>query len=112
MVRAARFEITQKRTDSALSLSIAGELDMRTTDVLWQQLEESLASGISELTLDLTDLEFMDSTGLRLLIRLNDRSQDETWRLRLLFPKAESAALVLRVTGTDAALPFKQATER
>ena len=42
----------------------------------------------------------------RLLIELNNRSERERWQLRLVPPKHEAAALVLRATGTDTSLPF------
>jgi anti-anti-sigma factor len=85
---------------------------MRTTDMLSKHLEESLKGNIATLTLDLRDLEFMDSTGLRLLIELNDRSRSEAWQLRLLRPAHETATLILRVTGTDTALPFEDSAQR
>jgi anti-anti-sigma factor len=112
MVSPARFGIKQTKTDSTLKVSVTGELDMRTSDVLWQQIDKSLEGGITELTLDLRDLDFIDSTGLRLLITLHNRSQEEEWRLRLLSPQHEAATLVLRITGTDAALPFELGEDR
>jgi hypothetical protein len=54
----------------------------------------------------------MDSTGLRLLIELNQRAQRESWTLTLTAPKLESAAIVLRTTGADSALPFADLPDR
>jgi anti-anti-sigma regulatory factor len=54
----------------------------------------------------------MDSSGLKLLIDLSDRSQQQSWRLTLKPPRHESAALVLRATGADIALPFVGSIER
>ena len=66
---------------------------------------------MSALTLDLRDLTFMDSSGLRLLIALNDRAQRDAWSLRLIAPTHEAALMVLRVTGAYTALPFDTADE-
>jgi anti-anti-sigma factor len=86
-------------------LSIDGELDISTIPLLEQQIEATHASP-TPLTLDLSGLTFMDSSGLRLLIELNERARREAWKLSLVPSRHESANLVLRITGADAALPF------
>jgi anti-sigma B factor antagonist len=86
-------------------LSVDGELDISTVPVLEQRIEAIDASPTA-LTLDLSGLTFMDSSGLRFLIELNGRAQREAWKLSLLPSRHESANLVLRITGADAALPF------
>ncbi len=106
MARPTKFEIKDGRSGSAVTVSIAGELDLSTAQTLSQHVDEHLGTGVTDLTLDLGDIAFMDSSGLRLLIELNDRSQQQAWRLRLKPPRHEDAALVLRATGADAALPF------
>lgn len=85
---------------------------MSTAQMLSQHVEKHLSSGVTDLTLDLTDIAFMDSSGLRLLIELNHRSQQQAWRLRLTPPKHEGATLVLRATGADTRLPFAQSMGR
>jgi ABC-type transporter Mla MlaB component len=54
----------------------------------------------------------MDSTGLRLLIELNQRAQRESWTLTLTALKLESAAIVLRTTVADSVLPFADLPDR
>jgi anti-anti-sigma factor len=108
MVRPTRFEISQTASDASLTLSIAGELDMRTVEILADRVDRHRDEN---LTLDLRELAFMDSSGLRFLIELNDRSQRESWQLNLIRPRQEAAAVVLRVTGADSALPFQREEE-
>jgi anti-anti-sigma factor len=112
MARPTNFEIKDRSNGSAVTVWIAGELDMTTAQTLSQHVEEHLSGGVSELTLDLGDISFMDSSGLRLLIELHDRSQQQAWQLKLKPPRHESAALVLRATGADTALPFEPASEQ
>lgn len=50
----------------------------------------------------------MDSSGLKALIDLHDRSRAEAWKLKMVAPEHEAAALVLRATGADKALPFAE----
>jgi anti-sigma B factor antagonist len=110
MVRHDSFKINQTAEKSGVRLSIEGELDMRTIGELSDRVAEQIDSGATELMLDLRQLTFMDSSGLRLLIELHDRSRQDGWRLSLLPPQHEAAALVLRTTGADKALPFEEAS--
>src|SRR5689334_19794624 len=74
MVRPTKFEIREHATEPALELSVTGELDMNTVELLTTHVERSLADGPRALRLDLAELGFMDSSGLRFLIDLYDRS--------------------------------------
>jgi stage II sporulation protein AA (anti-sigma F factor antagonist) len=107
MARPTQFDIQQTATASTVTVSITGELDMNTAEVLSAHLDEHLAEDVTVLTLDLSGLTFMDSSGLRFLIELSDRSDAQAWELKLLAPQHDAAALVLRATGADTALPFE-----
>ena len=111
MVRPTNFEITEDREGAKLTLSLQGELDMHTLGRLSERLAAQLEAGAKEVTLDLRKLAFMDSSGLRLLIELHDRSRTDDWTLKLICPEQETAALVLRATGADKFLPFLPAAE-
>ena len=106
MARPTKFEINDARAGAALTVSITGELDMSTVQPLSEHINKHLSDGVTDLTLDLGDMVFMDSTGLRLLIELNNKAAGQSWRLKLKPPQDESAALVLRATGADVNLPF------
>jgi anti-sigma B factor antagonist len=108
MVRPTDFKITHRATEAGVTLKIAGELDLSTGPALKESVD-SLRRGMKALTLDLSDLIFMDSTGLRLLIELDQRAKREDWTLSLVRPKYETADAVLRATGADSALPFEDA---
>ena len=107
MVRPTNFEIRERSTVPALELSVTGELDMNTVELLTKDIERRLAEGTRALRLDLSELGFMDSSGLRLLIDLYDRSKRDSWELTIVRPRSEAAVMVLRATGADAALPFE-----
>ena len=49
-------------------LSLKGELDVSTCEALREQLIEVIDQGATDLVIDLTDLSFLDSSGLRGLI--------------------------------------------
>lgn len=85
---------------------------MRTLQQLSAKVAEQLDAGATDVTVDLRELAFLDSSGLRLLIELHDRSRQDGWQLALLRPEQEAAALVLRSTGADTRLPFVAVADR
>jgi anti-anti-sigma factor len=111
MVRPNAFEITDQTNGETHVVSVLGELDLSTITVLARHVEVKLSENrTTSLVLDLTDLTFMDSSGLRLLIDLHNRSLQEAWKLTLIRSKHEGANTVLSVTGADTALPFEDPT--
>ncbi len=113
MVRRADLTIRELgSTEADVTLAVSGELDMSTIDALSDQVDAHLQRQVDCLTLDLSDLAFMDSTGLRLLIELHNRARQETWRLRLIIPRHDAASRVLKITGADVALPFEHENGR
>jgi anti-sigma B factor antagonist len=110
MVRPIRVEIAERRDGESLTVSIEGELDIGTIPVLEQHIASQIDTAPTALTLDLGGVTFMDSSGLRMLIELHERSRREGWALSLVSPHHEAAQLVLRMTGADSALPFDDRT--
>ena len=59
----------------------------------------------ARLVLDLRGLSFIDSTGLHLLVALDQRAQRDGFQLTLLAPAAP-ADRAIRLCGLDETLPF------
>ena len=107
MVRSTKFDIAHTEDGDVVVLSVTGELDMNTVDVLSERVQQRLDAGALSILIDLSDLAFMDSSGLRLLIALHNRAREEAWELRLRAPQDQAARMVLHATGADEALPFE-----
>lgn len=60
-------EITKKSDGSKLTVALSGRLDTTTAPELEKDLKGSL-SGINDLTLDFSALEYISSAGLRVLL--------------------------------------------
>ena len=72
----------QRDERGALRLSLSGELDLAVADRLRSRLQEH-ARAHATVILDLSDLQFIDSTGLQLLIiNFNDATHNG-WQLRI-----------------------------
>lgn len=69
-------ELTIRRTELAnnwVSLSVIGEIDLATVDQLEEAVTEVVNNGNSHLVVDLTELSFMDSTGLKAMLVTDQR---------------------------------------
>ena len=62
---------------------VSGELDLASGPALEDELARVLASRVELVVLDLRELEFMDSTGLSILVKANQRAVDEGRRFGL-----------------------------
>ena len=60
-------KITKKQDGSALVIALEGRLDTTTAPELEAELKTCL-DGITDLTLDLTNLDYISSAGLRVLL--------------------------------------------
>ena len=105
MVEPTSFEVRSEFEAGAGRLTVVGELDIATKPQLEEAANAAIARGVHDLTVDLRELSFMDSSGLSLLIILNQRARNEAWTLRLLKPLGP-ALTVLTLTGADKNLPF------
>jgi anti-sigma B factor antagonist len=74
--------ISVRRTGSAVAVVAEGELDLLTVYGLEGHVLSEAGAG-DVVTLDLSATPFMDSTGLRVLLRLRQLAERSGWRLRV-----------------------------
>lgn len=60
--------IDKTKNDSDFLVKVSGRLDTTTAPELERELEDGL-QGVTKLTIDFTDLEYISSAGLRVLLR-------------------------------------------
>jgi anti-sigma B factor antagonist len=77
-----------------------GELDLDTAPRLEETLATLRAEGRPRLVLDLRKLTFMDSTGLRLVIRWDGVARKEGFAFAIV-PGPDVVQRVIRLTGMD-----------
>jgi anti-anti-sigma factor len=91
------------RTDNdggAPRVIVSGELDLATAEELDAELKRAETSGPATLVLDLRELDFMDSTGLRIVIAADSRARERGARL-LVVRAPEEVDRVFRLTRMD-----------
>lgn len=89
---------------SVCTLALAGELDLANAESVTRQLER-LESADVQVEIDLSELEFIDSTGIAILVAAHHRL-DGDGRLRIVPSRAYAVQRVMAVTGLDRELPF------
>ena len=61
-------EVDQRTVDGAVVLAVRGELDLANKRAMHAALEDALADAGRAVIVDLSDVRFMDSTGLALML--------------------------------------------
>lgn len=92
----------------AQTLALVGELDMANASTLASELENlEAAAGSEPITIDMSELEFIDSTGIAVLVAAYRRANGEgESRLRFIRSRATGVQRVMDVTGLEKELPF------
>lgn len=83
-----------------------GQLDLGTVDAFEEALAAVETSRPPTIVVDLRELSFLDSTGLRCLIGADSRARSEARRL-VLIPGSEPVQRVFRLTLVDERLDFE-----
>jgi anti-sigma B factor antagonist len=82
-------------------MSVAGEIDLYTAPKLHSELMAVLAAGAPlQLVVDMTRVEFCDSTGMNVLLAAHRKAREDGGDLQLASPRP-AIRKVLQVTGLD-----------
>jgi anti-anti-sigma factor len=93
-------EITLIKTDDVLVMDISGRVDSITAITLGEQLLAAWEKDKNQIVLDLSDVEYITSAGLREIMSALDRARQSGGDVRLATPSARVTE-VLELTGFD-----------
>lgn len=85
---------------SAVRLALRGELDISTSPRLEKELEDAEAGEPGTIVLDLRELDFMDSTGLRVVVSADARARERGRRLVVVRGR-DAVQRLFRITRLD-----------
>ncbi|HYZ61723.1 MAG TPA: STAS domain-containing protein, partial [Acetobacteraceae bacterium] len=108
MTERPAFDVDVRGTDAGTEIVVRGDMDIASIEPLDKALDEALAEAPKAVTLDLRAVGFVDSSGLKFLLRANARAKQGGWALEIFRP-AETAIRALAVTGVLDLLPFVDA---
>lgn len=104
------FSVEERNEGTAWVLAVSGELDLRTSPELEKRLEHVWGTNAELVILDLRQIEFMDSTGLRVLLGAHQRAHESGRRFALV-RGADQVERVLTLTGVRDLLTVVDAPE-
>jgi anti-anti-sigma factor len=97
-VQYVEFSVRPERINGVYRLSVCGELDLATRDILSDEISRAEASEAKRILLDLAELTFIDSIGAAVLLEAHERSMTDGTELRILSVKGQ-VRQVLELTG-------------
>jgi len=97
--------ISAERDSRKARLVLGGDLDMAARFQAEQALDQLLAEPVEQLVVDLGEVTFVDSTGMSLVLELDDRARTDGFKLRLL-RGPDDVQRVFELAGVADVLPF------
>lgn len=103
-----QFELEVRPDRNVVRLEPEGELDLATAPLVRREAAELVMAGFARLVIDLRGLEFIDCSGVRLLLELDAAARADGWRLTLI-PGRDAVQRVFALTNTLDRLSFTSA---
>jgi anti-sigma B factor antagonist len=108
-VSPAPFETSISEADGVRVIAVRGELDLSTAPGLEKPLDDALGAGDTTLLIDLVECEFIDSTGIAMIVRawqkLDSANGDGGGRL-VICSQNDQVQRVLEISGLDQSIPI------
>jgi anti-anti-sigma factor len=105
-LKGRNFAVQSEQTNAGEHIRVLGELDLSVTGLVDREIRRAEATDAPSIVLDLQQLEFLDASGIRLLLRASGRSQADGNRLRIRRASAPQVERVLELTGVGEILPL------
>jgi len=89
-----------KGMEQATLISLKGEVDIYSIGKFRESIEDKIRTQAPEIILDCTELSYMDSTGMGVLIELRNKAKDMGQKIIMMNPRPNIKKL-LNITGVD-----------
>jgi anti-sigma B factor antagonist len=106
----SHFQVDVSSDGRASVIAVSGELDLASSGALDDELARIATSGVTQIVVDLRELEFMDSTGLSTLVTAHQRAEDAGQQFGLVRGPQQVQRL-LSLTGVEDRLRFADTPE-
>jgi anti-anti-sigma factor len=101
------FEIASEVADGFYVVRVTGELDMSHEEDLRAALRGAADKGTDEVIVDLTNCEFIDSSGVRVLLLGHEAQRNGAGGGLAVAASTEQIVRILSVMGVDQAIPVR-----
>jgi anti-sigma B factor antagonist len=104
------FEVVSEELEDGIRMfSVRGELDMNTAPELERNLDAALSASNASIVLDLCECEFIDSTGIALIVRAWQRLEGSPGEGRLvLCSHNHQVRRLLKITGVESSISMHE----
>jgi len=99
-VRHVELKVTSRAQGDHTIMSVTGEIDLYTAPTLQSELMSALGPGSVKLIVDMSGVDFCDSTGINVLLAAHRQARERGGDLQLASP-ASATRKVLQVTGLE-----------
>jgi anti-anti-sigma factor len=104
------FQLEVRSEDRAAVIAVSGELDLASAPELEEELQRVAANGAELVILDLRELQFIDSTGLGLLIKAHRQAESMGRKFAIVRGQSQVQRL-LGLTGIEERLTLVDSPE-
>jgi stage II sporulation protein AA (anti-sigma F factor antagonist) len=108
----APFKVRSEQDDGVFVVTVEGELDMNTATDLERELEGPITAAQAPLLIDLSRCEFIDSTGIALIVRSWQALDGDGSERFALCGIGHQVKRVLDITGLEETIPTHENREQ
>ena len=98
-------EIERREDDEVVVVRLTGELDISAAEPTGQRIAEAVPSSARGVVVDMSELDFIDSSGVSMLFGLARRVGSRRQELRVVAPAGRAVARVLAIVEFERAAP-------
>ena len=102
-------EMTITSDGADVAVAVGGDVDLANVDGLQQRLEAAIPNQVTSVTIDLTDVTYIDSIGMRLLFSLAARLRTAQIAVVVVAPTGSPARRVIEISGLAAVVTLDPA---
>jgi anti-sigma B factor antagonist len=98
--------LTVNSVGTTRTVSVTGELDLSSVAIFTTAIEECRGDKVGVVIVDLSALEFIDSTGMAAMVMANKLLSESDCALRIVPSNSNAVNRLFELVGLKAALPF------
>lgn len=107
----ATARVTSERDEDRLSVVLGGEIDLSNADDVQNEIIDLTSNQLMHVLVDLSDVEYMDSAGLRMLFTLAGRLDISQIGLELLVPEGSPVKGIIELVGLPSVASMRATRE-
>ena len=101
--------VTVATTGDHVAISISGEIDLSNADEVEAEITSAIPNHCTNASVDLTDVTYVDSVGMRLFFNLVAQLRTAQIELKVIAPRSSPARRIVDISGLNAVVTVEPA---